>query len=143
LSISFRRRAVFRQIGTRLDVAAQRRRVELAVGRGLAKAHLIDRAQPRQLGFAVGRRVVVVEVAVDRVLELVALLVVGLDAVLVEEPLEEDVLVREPGDLERRAGLHPELVGRRAQHVGRGDHAGGIEPLAVGDHRLAGGCGNA
>src|SRR3546814_7600168 len=72
-------------------------------------------------------RVVVIEVAVDRVLIFVALLVVGLDAVLVEESLEEDVLVGEPGYLERRSRLHPKLVRRGAQHVGGSDHPGRSE----------------
>ena len=77
------------------------------------------------------------QVTVDGVFVLVALLVIGLDAILVEEPFEEHVLVGHARHLERGARLHPHLVGGGAQHVGRGDHAGGIEPLAVGGDRLA------
>ncbi|OIQ66903.1 hypothetical protein GALL_515250 [mine drainage metagenome] len=86
-----------------------------------------------------GRGVVVIEVGIDRVLVLIALLVLGLDPVLVEEALEEDVLVGQTHGLERGSRLHPQLVGRGAQHIGRGDHARGIEPLAVGIDRLSGG----
>src|SRR3546814_2516178 len=75
------------QVGAGLDVAAQGRRVKLAVGGGLAEPGLVDRAQPREFRLAMRGRVVVIEVAVDRVLIFVALLVVGLDAVLVDESL--------------------------------------------------------
>jgi hypothetical protein len=86
----------------------------------------------------VGGGVVAVEVGIDGVLELSPLLEVGLDPVLVEEALEEDVLGGDAGHLHGRAGLHPQLVAGRADHVGRGDHAGRIEALAVDDHLLAG-----
>ena len=83
------------------------------------------------------RGIVVIEVAIDGILVLVALLVIGLNPVLVEEPLEEDVVSGQAGHLKRRPGLHPEAVSRRAQHVGRGNHAGGVEALAMGQHPLS------
>ena len=84
-----------------------------------------------------GGGVVAVEVAVDGVLELLALFEIRFDPVLVEEALEEDVFHRQAGGLQSRARLHPELSGGRADHVGRSHHAGLIEPLAVGDDGLA------
>ena len=125
------------EVGAGFQHRAQRGGILFAVGGGGLQFGVVDRGHPGQLSLAVGRRIVVEQVAVDGVLVFVALLVVRLDPVLVEGPLEEDVLVDQAGDLERGAGLHPEFVGGGAQHVGGGHRAGGIEPLAVGVDRLA------
>ncbi len=106
------------------------------LGGGLDRG-LIDRAHPRQGRLPVGGGVVAVEVGIDGVLVLVALLVVGLDAILVEQALEEHVLGGHAHRLEGRPGLHPELVGGGAQHIGRGHRAGRRQSLAVGVDRLA------
>ncbi len=125
-------------IGTRFQRRTQLVRVLLAIGRRSAHSALIDRGHPGGLGQPVGGSIIVVEVGVDGVLVFFALFEIGGDAVLVKEALEKDIRHRHAGDLERRPRLHPELVGGRAQHVGRSDGAGGIEALTMGDDRPAG-----
>ena len=78
-----------------------------------------------------GGGIVAIEVGIDRVLIFVALLILGLDAIFVEGALKEDVFNAEAGHLERRTGLHPDLISGGSQHVGRGHDAGGIETLTV------------
>ncbi len=126
-----------RRIWAGLQGLLQRRGRLPAILRRRPNRRLVDRGHPRQLRLLMGRGEVVVEVGIDGGLVLVALLVVGLDAILFEQPLEEHLLGRQPHRLEGRPGLHPQLVGRSSDHVGRGHRSGRHEALAVGEHRLA------
>jgi hypothetical protein len=129
--------ASFGRIGPAFDHRLQRVGAELAVLRRGRQPGRIDRAHPRQLRLAVVGGVVVVEVAVDGVLVLIALLEVGDDPVLVEEVLEEDVFLRQPHRLERGRGLHPHVAAGRAKLIGRGGDTLRVDALAVGQDRLA------
>ena len=128
---------LFGVIGTGLQRVLQLLTVHLAVGCGGGDLRQIDRGQPADRRFPVGGGVVVIEVGIDGVLVLVALLVVGLDPVLVEGALEEHLLRGQAHGLEGGRRLHPQLVGGGAHHVAGRHDARRIEALAVGHHQLA------
>uniref|UniRef100_A0A0N4Z2W0 PE-PGRS family protein n=1 Tax=Parastrongyloides trichosuri TaxID=131310 RepID=A0A0N4Z2W0_PARTI len=120
-----------------LDDGLQGVRRRLAVAGDVGDGVVVDGAHPGQHGLAVRRGVVAVEVRVDRVLELVALLVVGLDAVLLEGAAQEDAVRRQTDGLEARRVLQPQLIGAGGDHIAGHHRAHRHEALAVGDDRLA------
>ena len=126
-----------RIIGAALEGLQQLLRVLPAVlGRG-PDLDGVNRAHIAQGRFFVGGSEVVIEEGIDGVLVFVALFERCLQAVAIEKPFEEHGLRRHAHRLKTGLGLHPELVGAGAHHIGGAGKAGRVDALAMGDHQLA------